>query len=47
MFNAVLEALDLSQITGNLFNNNANTSAGNVLVRDCKLSATTAIATLT
>lgn len=45
--NIVLEALDLSQITGNLFNsaNSTTLTASTVIVRDCKLNASTTIAT--
>jgi hypothetical protein len=42
--NAVLEALDLSQLTGNLFGIGF-TLLGNLLIKDCKLNASAAIAT--
>lgn len=42
----VLEALDLSQISGNLWNDGGtNASVSTIVVRDCKLHATTATPT--
>jgi hypothetical protein len=43
LLSIALEALDLSQITGNIFSNSASTSVGNVLIKDCKLNATAAV----
>jgi hypothetical protein len=44
--NITLEALDLSQLTGNLFNV-AQANLVNLLIKDCKLNATSAIPALT
>ena len=41
---AILEALDLSQLTGNIFSG-PSTPIGNFLVKDCKLNASTTIVT--
>lgn len=39
----VLEALDLSQLTGNIVNAPGNSQQSNVLVKDCKLNASGAV----
>lgn len=44
-FAAVLEAIDLSQITSNLFNAAVSNVIGNIVVKDCKLNAAMTIAT--
>jgi hypothetical protein len=41
--NIILEAIDLSQITGNLNNYNASQQMGNWVIKDCKLNAATAV----
>ena len=41
----ILEALDLSQLTGNLLNQNTPFQMGSLLVKDCKLNASMAVAT--
>jgi hypothetical protein len=41
----MLEALDLSQLTGSLFSNSVGSSISSFLVKDCKLNATTTVTT--
>jgi len=41
----LLEALDLSQLTGSLFANTAGASIGSLTIKDCKLNATTTLTT--
>jgi hypothetical protein len=40
----VLEALDLSQLTGNIFSSSATSGLGSFLVKDCKLNASATFA---
>jgi hypothetical protein len=41
----MLEALDLSQLTGSLYSNATVSSIGSLLIKDCKLNASTSVTT--